>query len=128
MLGGQSSLQSPPPLTLASSLLYMTAAQDGFPSHMNAFINAFPPDLLQPDRRMMNRMETPRPADPAGRKHESEQVLQGERVGEREEGWDSDRDRECPPLHLRDGAVKRCLPSDGLIPHSLPPGSTGPGL
>lgn len=64
----------PPPLFLffcILPLLHMTAAQDGFPSHMNAFINVFPLDLLQLNRKMMNRLETLRPTDTHKGKRES---------------------------------------------------------
>lgn len=53
------------------SLSHMTATQDGFPSHMNAFINVFLLDLLQLNRKMMNRLETLWPTDPHKGKRES---------------------------------------------------------
>lgn len=76
---------------------HVTAAQDGFPIHMNAFINVFPLDLLRLNRKMMNRPETLRPADPQERKKR-------ERVGEerQRELWTEGRgssDRDGAPLH-----------------------------
>lgn len=74
--------QPPPPFFFASSLsLHMTAAQDGFPSHMNAFINVIPLDLLQLNRKMMNRLETLRPAVPhEGKKKKKSRRRETERA------------------------------------------------
>lgn len=55
---------------------------------MNAFINVFPLDLLQLNRKMMNRPETLRPADTheGGKKETEWEKRDSESYGQREGG------------------------------------------